>query len=253
MEAVCSQCKTKTSHDRYEGAVPAFAIECSYLICRSCGGIFNAINSEAYVEDETRDICRELLKFSAIRIGCYIFGPGSAGQGNTFKYEYEKRLQLKESLPKSPYVSVIIEWAKFPEEDMPTGARSPTGPLTRQEVRLVKRSASRGICPILFFLIYSPGTIAELDVAETFPRNSCVFVRDSLKHSLVGQDKIVKLVEQGTSFFYYSSQDGCHLRAFAEDFLITKLERLLDLFTQQEKASQELLSFGALQRKRGRK
>jgi hypothetical protein len=203
MIATCSRCGNESDHDAFDGAVPDFAAEFSYLVCRVCGSIFNPHNATNYTTDELNEICGDVLASSGARLGCYIFGPGSLGRGEEFRYEYEKRNQLRDSLATLPLVSKLIAWAKFPEEDMPKAGRSPTGPLVRQEIRLIGRVKKQGICPVLFFLIYSPGTIPELDVALAYPQNSVVFIREVYRHSLVGQDRIVDLRTKGAKVHFY--------------------------------------------------
>ncbi len=136
---------------------------------------------------------------------------------------------------------------------MPSVGLATTGTLTRQEVRLVERQRRNGVCPILIFLIFSPGTIPELDIAAALPENSIIFIPDKLRNSLVGSDKVIDLRSKGAVIHYYSPGGGCHLRAFSEDFVIQRIEYVQGLVDTELKASAELARFGFRKRRGKRK
>ena len=242
MVAACTQCGTTDDHVPFRGNLPEFAQLFSYLVCVKCKAVFNAVNSTNYAQSDVNDICQTLLATCGTKLGCYIFGPASPGKDGIFRYEFDKRCQLKENLPRLSQISKLVAWARFPEDDMPSIASAPTGKLIRQEIRLIERERKKGVCPILVFLIYSFGTIQELEVAAAFPENSIVFVRDSLRTSLVGHDAIAGL--HSSPVYFYSPDGGCHLRAFTEDFLIDKAAEVHGLVTTEQQVRGRLASLG---------
>jgi hypothetical protein len=246
MEMPCRRCGETADHLEYTGAAPAFAEGLRYLICKKCNAIFNAHNATTpYVTHELEDICESILAARpTLKYGCYIFGPAKPGSGGEFRYEYEKRQQLKESLPEIPVISRLIAWARFPEEDMPRGGRSATGSDGSQEIRLMERVRREGVCPILFFLVHSPGTIPELKVAAANERSSLVLVRDRFRNSYVGGDGVVDLRMSGAEVYFYNEEAGCALRAFAEDFLIEKVADIHSKFDTIKRAREELRRYG---------
>jgi len=251
MRAVCLECNCDGDHPPFSGPRPEFAKGFEYLICSSCGAVFNPHNtSSAYMADAT-DICETLTKNTGVKLACYIFGPGSPGTDGAFLYEFEKRKQLRESLPGRPVLKGVIEWAKFPEEDLPTKGRSPTGPLSHQEARLVERSRKKGLYPILIFIVASPGPIAELNIVSKFPENSLVFVKDRLEPSFIGQDQLTTARLNGAQTFFYPQDSGCALRAFATDFVSEKLEAIVALLDEERRVKEKLNGLG-IKRKRRR-
>lgn len=253
MECTCTRCNVSADHQVYQGARPDFTEGFTYLVCNNCTWVFNAANSTEGVQSDILDICETILADSVAKFGCYIFGPASDGDGGAFKYQYTKRCQLKDSLPKLSSISKLLGWSRFPEEDMPSVGVAPTGPLTRQEMRLIERQRRNGVCPILIFFVFSPGTIPELDVAAILPENSIIFLPDKLRSSLVGHDKVIDLRSKGAVIYYYSPDGGCHLRAFSEDFVIQRIAHVKGLVDAEHNVSAELARLGFRKRRRRRK
>lgn len=215
--------------------------------------MFNPLGRSEFTYDQVGDVCQKILEESPTRIGCYIFGPNPDGGDPAHEYERKKRVQLKDGLSSLPHTTELISWVRFPEDDMPTIGRAPVGPLVRQEIRLIRRTKREGLFPVLVFLIFSKGTIPELEVAAAFPGNSVVFVNEALRESLVGQDRLLDVVAKGAQIYFYSPDNGCHLRAFAEDFLLGKLERIEALIGTLRDTSAEMETLGLKTRGRRNK
>ena len=253
MLAVCPECSQSDDHELFSGTKPDFASHFIYATCRSCGAVFNTVNAVSKEGEDIEYVCEGVLAKVDTRLGCYIFGPASSGVDDAFGFEHRKRLQLRDSLPKRPVVSSLLEWVRFPEEDMPKSGTAPTGPLGQQEIRLVKRRQKEGLYPMLIFIVASPGAIAELKIASQFPNNSLVFIKANLASSLVGQDEVVAARGKGAEVFFYSADAGCSLRAFAIDFLIEKIAQIWGYLEAEEEAREELTRLGIKKRRRNKR
>ena len=105
---------------------------------------------------------------------------------------------------------------------------------------------------MLIFVVASPGPIAELKIAAAFPQNSLVFLRADLESSFVGQDELVDARNKGAKVFFYTSESGCSLRAFAVDFLMEKVEEIWGYLEAERDAAENLVKLGVRKRRRGR-
>lgn len=250
MVAVCAECKASGEHQPFLGEKPEFASNFDYAVCASCGSIFNTVNPHAGNVDDITDVCETLLSETRIKLSCYIFGPFSSGTANAFDYEYRKRLQLRESLPARPILSKVIEWVRFPEQDLPATGKSPSGTLGQQEMRLIERAKRNGTHPLLIFVVTSPGAVAELSIAATFPESSLLFINARLKNSYVAQDNLSSARLNGAQVFYYTGESGCSLRAFAVDFISEKLADIIGALEAIRRAEGKLSKIGFKRRRR---
>jgi hypothetical protein len=253
MKSICIECNCDNDHPLFTGATPEFAKSFTYLTCSNCGTVFNATDASSAKFEDATTLCETLTKQTGVKLACYIFGPGSDGDKGAFSYEFGKRKQLRDSIPKRPVLRTVIEWAKFPEEDLPKEGRAPTGALGQQEARLIERTRKNGLYPLLIFIVASPGPIAELTIASMFPERSLVFISDRLRTSFVGLDQVTSALQKGAQIFYYSADSGCSLRAFATDFVSEKLGAIVELLDEERRVKEGLERIGfRKKRRRGR-